>query len=110
DQATGQLDAGSFNSVLPANFSALAITASTGLVSVGTIGSNVVNAAAIATDAVTKIQNGLLTSTAFTAALPTNFADLAITVTDGRVDIGHVAGTELTAPHAGGNFATFFEN
>lgn len=65
-------------------------------VGVVSIGNNVVTAASLATDAVTEIQSGLLTSTAFTNALPTNFGDLAITSTTGRVDVGAWVGTTVT--------------
>lgn len=47
---------------LPTNFADLAITSSTGLVSVGTLATDCVNAAALASDAVSEIQSGLATA------------------------------------------------
>lgn len=62
---------------LPTNFADLAITVTTGQVTVGT--------------------NNDKTGYALTQAFPTNFADMSITATTGRVDVAAIAGTAQTA-------------
>lgn len=73
----------------PTNFGDLAIVVTTGLVSVGTMAANVINAASIAAAAMNGKGDWNIGKTGYslTQVFPTNFADLAITVTTGRIDL-----------------------
>lgn len=80
-QAEAAVALAAYNAVattdLPANFGELAITATTGQVTVGT--------------------NTDKTGYQLTQGFPANFADMSITPTTGRVDVGFVGGTAQTA-------------
>lgn len=85
----------------PTNFADLAITITTGLISVGTnndktgysvsaIGANVITAASIAASALNGKGDWNVGKTGYTLtqSFPTNFADLAISLTTGQVTVG----------------------
>ncbi len=77
----------------PTNFADMAITVTTGLVSVGTMSANVIDAASIAASAMDGKGDWNIGKTGYslTQAFPTNFADMSIVITTGLVDITQAA-------------------
>lgn len=108
----------SLTQAFPTNFADLAVVVTTGLVSVGTMAANVIDAASIAANALNGKGDWNIGKTGYslTQTFPTNFADLSIVITTGLVDITQAAADkawstatrELTALQANIIAATSF--